>query len=188
MEILHLFIYNKDMENSKYLTVGFIVRTRGLKGVLKIKSTSYFAKIRYQKGNKLYLYNEKDNIRIPVTAETYSNEGEFDFVSFKEYGDISLVEKYIGWAVQVNRDEIPDLPKDMFYYSDLEGLDCADENGAVFGSVLKIEDFTAQPSFRIRLIDAERTVLIPFVEFYVKKVDLENKRIIFHLIPGLIEE
>lgn len=188
MEIPHLFLYNKDMKNSKYLTVGFIVRTRGLKGVVKIKSTSYFAKIRYRKGNKLYLYDEKENIRIPVTAETYSNEGEFDFVSFKEFQDISLIEKYIGWAVQVSRDEIPDLPKDAYYYSDLEGLDCLDEKGTIFGSVLKMEDFTAQPSFRIRLIRSEKTVLIPFVEFYVKSIDLENKQIVFHLIPGLIEE
>ena len=65
------------MEN-KFLTVGYITSTRGLKGVLRVKSTSYFAKERYKKGNLVYLFNEKDNTRISVIANTYSTDIFFD--------------------------------------------------------------------------------------------------------------
>lgn len=174
------------MEN-KYLTVGYIIKTRGLKGVIKVKSTSYFAKARYKKGNKLYLYNEKDNTRIEVTASTYSNEGEFDYVSFEEYKDINLVEKFISYQIQVNRDEIKPLPKNTYYHSDLINLNCYDEDNNLFGVIIKVEEFTAQPSFRIQLTNSTKTILIPFVDFYVKKIDLENQKIIFHLIPGLLD-
>ena len=85
------------MEN-KFLTVGYITSTRGLKGVLRVKSTSYFAKERYKKGNLVYLYNEKDNTRISVIANTYSTDNKFDYVSFKDLEDINLVEKYIGYG------------------------------------------------------------------------------------------
>ena len=74
------------MEN-KFLTVGYITSTRGLKGVLRVKSTSYFAKERYKKGNLVYLFNEKDNTRISVIANTYSTDNKFDYVSFKDLED-----------------------------------------------------------------------------------------------------
>lgn len=173
------------MEN-KFLTVGYITSTRGLKGVLRVKSTSYFAKERYKKGNLVYLYNEKDNTRISVIANTYSTDNKFDYVSFKDLEDINLVEKYIGYAIQVNRDEIPPLKEGTYYYSDLEGLRCISEEGKEFGTIIKVEDFTAQPSFRVKLDKNEKTILIPFVEFYVKKVNLENRTVTIHVIPGLI--
>ena len=57
----------------------------------------------------------------------------------------------------------------------------------LFGVIIKVEEFTAQPSFRIQLTNSTKTILIPFVDFYVKKIDLENQKIIFHLIPGLLD-
>jgi len=174
------------MEEKKYLLVGYIVRPRGLKGVVKVKSTSYFASKRYKKGNTLYLYNEKDDIRIKVTANTHSNESGFDFVSFQEYNDINQIEKFVGYQIQVAEDEIPPLPKNSYYFYQLEGLICVDEEGNEFGYIKKVEDFTSQTSFRIMLKN-HKTILIPFVDFYIKKIDLENKKIIIHLIPGLID-
>ena len=170
----HLFIYNELMEEKKYLLVGYIVRPRGLKGVVKVKSTSYFASQRYKKGNTLYLYNEQEDIRIKVTANTHVQEQGFDFVSFKEYTDINQIEKYVGYQIQVAEDEVPTLPKNTYYFYQLEGLRCFDEEGNEFGYIKKVEDFTSQTSFRI-LLKNNKTVLIPFVEFYVKKIDLENK-------------
>ena len=182
----HLFIYNELMEEKKYLLVGYIVRPRGLKGVVKVKSTSYFASQRYKKGNTLYLYNEQEDIRIKVTANTHVQEQGFDFVSFKEYNDINQIEKYVGYQIQVAEDEVPTLPKNTYYFYQLEGLRCFDEEGNEFGYIKKVEDFTSQTSFRI-LLKNNKTILIPFVEFYAKKIDLENKKIIIHLIPGLID-
>ena len=182
----HLFIYNELMEEKKYLLVGYIVRPRGLKGVVKVKSTSYFASQRYKKGNTLYLYNEQEDIRIKVTANTHVQEQGFDFVYFKEYNDINQIEKYVGYQIQVAEDEVPTLPKNTYYFYQLEGLRCFDEEGNEFGYIKKVEDFTSQTSFRI-LLKNNKTILIPFVEFYVKKIDIENKKIIIHLIPGLID-
>lgn len=174
------------MEN--FLNIGIIIKTRGLKGVVKVKSTTYFAKLRYKKGNKLYLVNEKTNESIIVTVDTYSNEGEFDFVSFKEFQSINDVERYIGWYIKVNKEDIPSLPKETYYFNDLVSLDVVDENDNKFGTVIKVEDFTSQISLRIKLINKDKTILIPFVKFYIKKVDLERKKITIHLIKGLIEE
>lgn len=174
------------MERNDYLNVGIIIKTRGLKGTFKIKSTSYFAKERYKKNSEIYLVNEKEEIEKKLTVKSYSNEGEFDFVTFNEISSIEEAEKYIGWYLQIKKDELPPLPKNTYYFNDLLNLSCVDEEGNIFGTVKKVEDFTSQISLRIELKN-KKTILIPFVDFYIKKVDLENKIITIHLIPGIIE-
>lgn len=174
------------MENSNYLNVGIIIKTRGLKGVVKVKSTTYFSVNRYKKGNKIYLVNEKENEEKVLTVKTHSQEGEFDFVSFEEISTIDEAEKYIGWSLQVKKEELPPLPKNTYYFNELINLHCYDEENNLFGKVIKVEDFTSQISLRIELLN-KKTILIPFVEFYIKQVDLENQRIIIHLIPGILE-
>ena len=125
------------MEN-KFLTVGYITSTRGLKGVLRVKSTSYFAKERYKKGNLVYLYNEKDNTRISVIANTYTTDNKFDYVSFKDLEDINLVEKYIGYAIQVNRDENAHIEMDQVTVE--TGMDCEHGDTACKIPNLRIDD------------------------------------------------
>lgn len=175
------------MENN-YLNIGYILKTRGLKGVLKVKSATHFSALRYKKGNKLYLFNQETNARIEVIVNSYSNEGEFDYVSFLDYLDINLVEKFIGWIIQVNRSEIPPLDDGNYFYCDLEGLKCYDENSKKeFGVVKKVEDFTSQISLRVQLLNTNKTILIPFVKAFCKNVDLENKTITFTLIDGMLD-
>ena len=123
---------------------------------------------------------------VSEILKSYSNEGEFDFVTFNEISSIEEAEKYIGWYLQIKKDELPPLPKNTYYFNDLLNLSCVDEEGNIFGTVKKVEDFTSQISLRIELKN-KKTILIPFVNFYIKKVDLENKIITIHLIPGIIE-
>ena len=99
---------------------------------------------------------------------------------------INQIEKYVGYQIQVAEDEVPTLPKNTYYFYQLEGLRCFDEEGNEFGYIKKVEDFTSQTSFRI-LLKNNKTILIPFVEFYVKKIDLENKKFIIHLFPGILD-
>ena len=171
------------MEN--YLNLGIIIKTRGLKGVVKIKSTTYFASKRYKKGNKLFLVNEKENLKKEVTVNSFSNEGEFDYVSFNEITSLEEAEKYKGWFIQVDKSDLPPLKKGTYYFDDLVGLECFDEENNQFGKIIKVEDFTSQISFRI-LLNNQKTILIPFVEFYIKKINLEKKQVIVHVIPGLL--
>lgn len=176
------------MEKINYLTVGYIANTRGLKGVVKVKSTSYFAQQRYKKGNTLYLHNLSTDERVKVIANSYTSDKNMDYVSFKDLEDINLVEKYIGWAIEVNKEEIPPLPKGTYYYSELEGLDCINKDSKeVFGKVVKVVDFTAQPSLKIQLKDSEKTIMVPYIDFFVKKIDLEANTITIKLIPGFID-
>ena len=75
-----------------YIRIGKVVNTHGLKGELKISSESDFDDIRYKKGNTVYLRTEEGY--VPFEVATFRLHKGFPLVSFKDFQDINLVEKF----------------------------------------------------------------------------------------------
>ena len=86
-----------------------------------------------------------------------------------------------GAEIGVPRSALPPVAEDEFYWADLTGLTVVNREGVVLGEVAAVEDFGAHPVLRvIRPQDrpqAQGTLLIPFVEAYVDRVDAAAKRI-----------
>lgn len=168
------------------LSLGIILKTRGLKGEVKVKSFTDFASIRYKKGNKVYLYNERNNDLIEVHVSHYSFIQGFDYVIFKEYPTIEQITPFLNYEIVVKKDEQPKLSDDSYYFSDLISLNVINQNNENIGKVIKIEQFSANETLRIRLNNS-KDLLLPFMKAFIKKVDLENKAIYVNLIEGMIE-
>lgn len=173
------------MDLSNYLTLGTIVKTRGLDGTFKVKSSTYFADERYQENQKMFIYLPESDTLKEVSVADYYPEGEYDYVTFNEIDNITAAEKYLKGEILVSLSDIKPLPDGMYYYHQLKGLNVFDENDDHLGEVLEVVDYTAQPSFRVRL-NNKKIILIPFVEFFVKKIDLSQKKMIIHVIEGLL--
>lgn len=169
----------------KYLTLGYILKTRGLKGEVKVKSTTDFASTRYKKNNKVYLYNEKTSDLVEVHVKSYNASLGFDYVSFVEFPDINLITPYISYQIVVIKEEQPPLGKDSYYFDDLIGCEVICQTGEVIGRVIKIEQYSANETLRIRL-NNQKDLLLPFVKAFIKNVDIENKKIDVELIEGMI--
>jgi 16S rRNA processing protein RimM len=88
-----------------------------------------------------------------------------------------------GAAVTIPRSEFPQLPADEFYWSDLIGLEVVNLQGEALGQVTDMMDNGVQSIFRITPVQddaagapaSER--LIPYVDQYVKTIDLAAKKI-----------
>jgi 16S rRNA processing protein RimM len=97
--------------------------------------------------------------------------------------DRNEAEALKGAAVHVSRSEFPKLEEDEYYWADLIGLDAVNLEGEALGKVTDMMHNGAQSILRITPADAgapdakvsER--LVPFVEHFVKKVDLGAKLI-----------
>jgi len=88
-----------------------------------------------------------------------------------------------GATVQVARSEFPQLEEDEYYWSDLIGLDVVNLQGEALGKVTDMMHNGAQSILRIAPV-ADPAVeakaperLVPFVEQFVKTVDLDKKLI-----------
>jgi 16S rRNA processing protein RimM len=88
-----------------------------------------------------------------------------------------------GAAVQISRRHFPALQDSEFYWVDLIGLEVDDLQGGRIGIVDSMMDNGAHPILRIvvapivGLEKAQSEILIPFVEQFVKTVDLTAKKI-----------
>ena len=170
-----------------YLKLGTIIKTKGLKGEVKVYSSTDFAEERYQKGNVVYLVNEKKGEELPVHVHSYNFSQGFDYVSFEEMLDINLVEKYLKYDIVVKKEEVPPLEKDIYFFSDLKLCLVYDEKGNELGVVTEVETFTSRETLRISLKNGKE-LLLPFIkDVFITKVDIENKRIDVKLIEGMID-
>lgn len=92
--------------------------------------------------------------------------------------DRNAAEALKGTQVFVSRSRFPALDENEYYWSDLTGLGVENVQGELLGQVTGLIDNGAHPILRVHsgLADsAER--LIPFVDQFVKQVDIPNKKI-----------
>ena len=168
----------------EYVTLGKIINVRGLKGEVKIKSFTDFASQRYKKGNKVSLFNPLTGNREEVSVKSYSNNGEFDYVVFEEISDVDVANKYREYEIQYPIDKIKDLRKGDYYYYQLRDCDVY-YKGEHVGKVSAIEDNGRQDILRIKLHNG-KSALVPFIDVFIKSVEVEEKKIYINEIEGLL--
>lgn len=88
-----------------------------------------------------------------------------------------------GAAVSIPRSQFPELPANEYYWSDLIGLEVVNLQGEALGQVTDMMDNGVQSIFRITPAageDADARAaerLIPYVDQYVKTIDLAVRKI-----------
>ena len=168
------------MNKQDKIKIGKIVNTFGLKGELKVISQSEFIEDRFRVGNKVLI--DFDNDLVEITIGTMRIHQDNVLMTIKGLDNINLVEKYKGSDVYINKQDIPKL-EGNYYLFELEDLDVYLNNEKI-GYVLKAEKPGAQTLLRVQT--ESKVVLIPFVDAFVKKVDIENKRLEIKVIEGLL--
>ena len=166
-----------------YLLVGTIIKTIGLKGEVKVYPITHFRDSRFKKGNHLFLSKDGEIIK-ELKIKSHRQNGNCDNLVFDEINSIEEAEKLIHYDLVVEKDN-KFLKKDSYFYSDLIGLDVYFDNGTFIGKIIKIEEYSAYQTFRVKQ-EGAKDVLIPFVKAFVKEVNLEEKKVIINYIDGLL--
>jgi len=105
--------------------------------------------------------------------------------AFAGVDDRNAAEALRGSTVSVRRADFPKLGTDEFYWVDLIGLDVVNPAGTALGRVSDLMDNGAHSVLRVayssqdaagKTLQLER--LIPFVDAYLRDVDLAAKRIV----------
>ncbi|WP_223421433.1 ribosome maturation factor RimM [Tateyamaria pelophila] len=83
------------------------------------------------------------------------------------------------------RADLPTLPDDEYYYSDLTGLEVFDTGGTSLGYVKSVQNHGAGDLLEVHVAGATATVLLPFTMAVVPTVDLASGRIVADPPEGL---
>lgn len=93
-----------------------------------------------------------------------------------------------GTVLFAQRDQLPHLPDDEFYYTDLMGLEVYDTGGVLLGTVKTVQNHGADDLLELQLADTSATTFLPFTKTAVPTVDLASGRIVADPPLGILPE
>ncbi len=168
----------------KYISVGKILNFHGIKGE---------AKVGFSRGQEDFIlglkevYIRKDNEYIPFVVQNVRLNKNFALFKFKGIDSINELMDYKGSLIFVEENFIREnLEENEFLIDELVGMSIYDNDGNKLGFVIGVSNNGANDLLSVKT-NTKHVSLVPFVEAFIKKVDLKEKAITIDNIVGLLE-
>ncbi|WP_017727285.1 ribosome maturation factor RimM [Halalkalibacterium ligniniphilum] len=171
---------------SKWFKVGKIVNTHGVRGEVRVISTTDFPEERYAVGTTLYLESPNQEKR-PLVVSGHRQHKSFDLLRFEGLDSINEVEGFKGCLLMVPEEELQDLEEGEFYYYEIIGCTVQTDDGRELGKVKEILAPGANDVWVVQRKEGGKDILIPYIDEVVVDINVENKIITIHAIEGLLE-
>lgn len=175
--------FSKEDYMEDLLQVGVITTTHGVRGEVKVFPTTDDP-ARFKKLKNVVLDTGKELVDLEVAGVKFFKN--MVIVKFKGIDNINDVEKYRKKSLYVTRENAVKLKKNEYFIADLIGLQAESDEGEDLG---ELSDVLQTGANDVYVLSKEGTddILLPAIRECVKEVDLENGKIIVHLLPGLRE-
>ncbi len=166
----------------KYLEVGQIVNTHGLKGYLKV--VPYTDDIeRFEELKKIIIVYQKENIEYEIEKVKYLKG--MVLLKLKGIEHINEAEKYKNCFLKIKREDAKKLEENTYFIADLIGLSVYNEEKEKIGA---LEEIFPTGSNDVYVVKNEKgkQILLPAISSVIKKVDLEEGKIIVDVSGGVM--
>lgn len=164
------------------LQVGVISSTHGIRGEVKVFPTTDDVK-RFKKLKQVILDTGRE--QLPLEVEGVKFFKQFVILKFKGIDNINDIEKYKGKSLLVDREHAVKLRKDEYFIADMIGMDVFTEDEAFFGVLKDVLETGANDVYIVEGKDGQE-VLIPAIKQCILNVDVEKKKMVIHLLEGLV--
>ncbi len=169
----------------KDVLIGKVTTTWGRRGHIKIYPETDFPE-RFLDMTEISLRNkEKDRTRVYPVQEIFIKK-MIVYALLEGVNTISDAEELVHQEVVVSEEEMVELPGDAFYWHQLLGCRLTDTEGNEIGKVKEVLRITVHD---ILVADCGgKEILIPFVDMFIREVDVKESRIMVYLLPGMKPE
>lgn len=171
---------------SDFYNIGKIVNTHGVRGEVRVITSSDFAAKRYQPGNAVYFFRDHDAVGIPLTISGHRTHKNFDLLSFEQHPSINDVEKYKGGLLKIKDRDQDELDEGEYYYDQIIGCEVITDTGERLGQIKEILSPGANDVWVVQRYEKGKDILLPYIDDVVKDIQIEEKKIVVHIIEGLI--
>lgn len=165
------------------LRVGVISSTHGVRGEVKVFPTTDDAK-RFKKLKKVVLDTGKEALEMEVESVRFFKQ--MVIMKFKGYDNINDIEKYKGKDLLITREQAVPLAENEYFIYDIIDADVFLEEGSRLGYIKEVLTTGANDVYVVETEEGKE-VLLPVIDECVKEIDIENKKVVVHPMPGLLD-
>lgn len=164
------------------LRVGVVSSTHGVRGEVKVFPTT--DDMERFKGLSEVLVDMGDGL-LPLAIENVHFLKNMVILKFKGIDNIDDVMKYKGHDLLVTRENAVPLEEGEFFICDIIGSTVFEEDGKEFGTLTDVLQTGANDVFVVMGKDGKE-VLLPCIDDCIREIDVEGKRIVAYIMPGLL--
>lgn len=181
------------LDISNYIFIGKISRSIGTKGFVKILPLTDYPE-RFFELEYVYLY-DADSDKIFSNALDGTNKFKLQVIEIlRDYIRIKFEgidaknssDKLTNLFIVIEEEKRLKLENGLFYKDELCGLE-VDFNNIVIGKIDSIECYGGDDLLKVYHYNTEKYFYIPYRNEFVKKVDIDAKKIYVELIEGMID-
>ncbi len=172
-------ILEVNMEN--LLRVGVITSTHGVRGEVKVFPTTDDPQ-RFKKLKKVILDTGKEQMDLEIASVKFFKN--MVILKFKEFDNINDVEKYKQADLLVTREHAVKLKPGEYFIVDLIGLKGVSDEGEDLGELTDVIQTGANDVYVFSKA-GQQDLLVPKIPDCVKDINLEEGKVLVHLLPGL---
>jgi 16S rRNA processing protein RimM len=132
------------------------------------------------------VFVELHNHLVPFFIEKSSlHKNDFLRVKFEDVDSEDAADEIMGCELYLPLSFLPKLEGNKFYFHEVIGFQIEDQRLGIVGTIVSINDSTAQPLFEV--LHDEKEIFIPMIDQFLLQIDRENKKVIMDLPEGLVE-
>lgn len=166
----------------EYLEIGQIVNTFGIKGQVKVVPFTDDI-TQFDTLKQIYIEKRKNLELFEIEKSNYHKN--MIILKLKGIDIPEQAESLRNCYIKINRKDARKLPEGTYFIVDLIGLDVYTDEEKLLGTLEDIYNAGSSDIYVVRTSEGKQ-ILLPAIKDVIKKVDIENKKVIVHIIEGLI--
>ncbi len=163
--------------------IGKVLKPRGLKGEVKVEVVTSFPE-HFSELKTVIV--EKNGQRQLHSIGHVKKANRSVVLKFKDINSVEQAELLRNAELFIEQDQLTVLEQDEYYIHDLIGLNVYDEQDNCLGELIDVESYSGNDVYILKGMDGKE-YMVPATREVIKKVSLSEKRMIIHIMEGLLD-
>ena len=164
----------------RFLVIGRVVKSHGVRGEVKVEVHTELPE-RFGWLEEVYIGLSDPK---PAAVEQVRFHKSWVLLKLAGYDNRNDADKLRAQWLLVPEDEALPLEEGEYYLYQIIGCTVVSDQGEILGKITEVIETKANNVFVIKKPSDE--ILLPDIDEVILDVDLDNRRVLVHLIPGLI--
>lgn len=166
----------------EYFEIGQIVNTSGLKGIVKVKPfTDDITKFNNFKTIYIQIKKELKEFKI----EHVRINKNMVFLKLEGIDTVEQAESFRNFYLKIKRDKNEKLEENSYYVVDILDCNVFTDDDIELGKIVDVFSTGSNDVYVVKNKDGKQ-ILLPAIKQVIKVVDIKNKKMIVHLLEGLV--